>query len=125
MIDQVSFGAQFPIYAWGRMPNAPGPFQRLTPTFGAYNRMLPGFDAERPFQLWPNPASTRVHAFVDADAAGELEVFRSDGRRVAGPIGLSAHELVELDTYGYGPGHYVMRIRTGDTFATQPFIVIP
>lgn len=125
VIDQVAFGAQYPIYSWARSPNASGAFRRMPPTFGAYNLQAPGFDPEAAFQLWPNPATTAVHAFADLDGEVEAEVFRSDGRRVEGPIKLAARQLIELDTYAYGPGQYTLRLRADGTIATKPFIVLP
>ncbi|MBK9177740.1 MAG: CotH kinase family protein [Flavobacteriales bacterium] len=125
VLDQVNYGAQYPIYSWARSPNGTGEFKRMAPTFKGYNHPAAGFDPDAAFQLWPNPASTQVHAFIDRDGAFEIEVFRADGRRMAGPIKLSSRQLVEVDAYGLSAGHYTLRARFSDATLSKPFIIIP
>ncbi len=125
IIDQVAFGAQYPIYSWARSPNATGAFKRMAPTFKTYNHQAVGFDADAAFQLWPNPATTQVLAFIDRDGDFELEVFRADGRRMLGPIKRSSRQLVELDAYGLPAGHYTLRATFSDATFSKPFIIIP
>lgn len=125
VMDQVSFGAQYPIYSWARSPNATGDFTRMAPTFKGYNRPAAGSDPAAAVQLWPNPATTEVFAFADIDGEIEAEVFRSDGRRVEGPMKLAARQLIELDTYAYGPGQYTLRLHAKGSVTTKPFIVLP
>jgi hypothetical protein len=125
VLDQVTFGPQYPIYSWARSPNATGEFKRMQPTFKGYNYALPGYEADVAFQLWPNPATTQLHAFIDRDGDFEVEVFRADGRQVAGPIKLSSRRLVEVDAYALSAGHYTLRARFSDATLSKPFIIIP
>lgn len=125
IIDQVGFGAQYPIYSWARSPNGTGDFKRMAPTFKGYNFVQPGFAPGVPFQLWPNPASTQVHAFIDRDGDFDVELFRADGRRILGPIKRSSRQLVEVDAYGLPAGHYTLRARFSDATLSIPFIIIP
>jgi hypothetical protein len=125
ILDQVSFGAQYPIYSWARSPNGTGEFKRMAPTFKVYNQPAVALDADAAFQLWPNPGSTDVFAFVDRDGDFEVEVFRSDGRRVAGPAVLASRQLIELRTFALGAGHYTLRATFGDATLTKPFLIIP
>ncbi len=125
VIDQVAFGQQYPIYSWARSPNGTGAFKRMAPTFKTYNHIVVGFDTDAAFQLWPNPATAQVLAFVDRDGEFEVEVFRADGRRMAGPIKRSSRQLVEVDAYGLPAGHYTLRATFGDATLSKPFIIIP
>lgn len=125
VLDQVTFGPQYPIYSWARSPNATGEFKRMKPTFKGYNIEQPGFAPEAAFQLWPNPASTQVLAFIDRDGDFEVEVFRADGKQVAGPIKRASRQLVELDTYALPPGHYALRATFTDATLSKPFIILP
>ncbi|MBK8497507.1 MAG: CotH kinase family protein [Flavobacteriales bacterium] len=125
LIDQVTFGAQYPIYTTGRLPNGSGVFRRLTPTFYAYNRLSSEFDPDDDFQIFPNPASTQVFAIVDTDSEFDVGIFVPDGRLHAGPFTYGAGELVEIDTYGMKAGTYIMQVRTNGSTKRQEFIIIP
>lgn len=125
VIDEVAFGPQYPIYSWARAPNGTGVFKRMAPTFGGYNFEQPGYAPDAAFQLWPNPATTQVLAFIDRDGDFEVEVFRADGRQVAGPIKRNRRQLIELETYALPAGHYSLRARFSDGTLTKPFIIIP
>lgn len=124
-VDQVTFDAQYPIYTHGRLPNGTGPFQRLTPTFGTFNRNSDDQDVSRVFQVWPNPANDQVFAIVDVDGPFEVSVFRADGKHVAGPRTHGTGELVQIDTHSFTSGHYVIQVRTADAVLVQPFVIIP
>jgi hypothetical protein len=97
----------------------------MAPTFKGYNFALPGYEVDAAFQIWPNPASTTVHAFIDRDGDYEVEVFRADGRRMLGPIKRSSRQLVEVDAYGMPSGHYTLRAVFSDAILSKPFIIIP
>jgi hypothetical protein len=125
LIDSVAFAQQYPIYTCARFPNGSGGFRRLPPTPKAYNRMLTGFQADAAMQLWPNPASSQLFAIADLDGAFEVEVYRSDGRLVAGPIQYGDRQLIELDTYGLAAGRYLLRARSADAIMTKPFTIVP
>ena len=125
VIDQVSYGAQYPIYSWARSPNGTGGFTRMSPTFKAYNLPTVGLDADASFQLWPNPGSTDVFAFIDRDGEFEVEVFRSDGQRVAGPAALAGRQFIELRTFALAAGNYTLRATFGDATLTKPLLIIP
>jgi len=125
ILDQVSFSAQYPIYSWARSPNGTGEFKRMAPTFKVYNQSAVGLDADAAFQLWPNPGSTDVFAFIDRDGDFEVEVFRSDGLRVAGPAALASRQLIELRTFALAAGQYTLRATFGDATLTKPFLIIP
>ncbi|MBK9148058.1 MAG: CotH kinase family protein [Flavobacteriales bacterium] len=125
IIDQVAFGPQYPIYSWARSPNGTGGFTRMAPTFKGYNLVLPGYEVDAAFQIWPNPASSTVHAFIDRDGDYEVEVVRADGRRMLGPIKRSSRQLVEVDAYGLPSGHYTLRAVFSDAILSKPFIIIP
>lgn len=125
VLDAVSFGPQYPIYTYGRLPNGSGDFQRLPPTFKAFNRIGSGYALDRALQLWPNPATNDLYGILDLDGAFEVEVFRADGRSVSGPLPYGSRQLIHLDTYPLAAGHYTLRARSGDRTLTQSFIVIP
>lgn len=125
VLDAVSFGPQYPIYTFGRLPNGTGEFQRLPPTFKAFNRIGSGYDLDRALQLWPNPATNDLYGILDQDGSFEVEVFRADGRRVSGPVPYGSRQLIHVDTYPFAAGHYTLRARSGDRTLTQSFIVIP
>lgn len=125
VLDAVSFGPQYPIYTYGRLPNGTGDFQRLPPTYNAFNRIGSGYDLNRMLQLWPNPAGDDLYGILDLDGAFEVEVFRADGRRISGPLPYGSRQLIQIDTYPLAAGHYTLRARSGDRTLTQSFIVIP
>jgi hypothetical protein len=125
VLDQVTYGEQFPIYTTGRIPNGTGSFQRLTPTVGGYNRVEFGTGPERVFQIYPNPATTELNAIVDLPGPFEVQVFRSDGSAVTGVQEYTDRHLVQLSTVGLAAGHYVMQVRTADSIMSQPFILLP
>lgn len=125
VVDQVAFGHQYPIYSSARSPNGTGEFKRMAPTFNGYNYTLPGYATEAVFQLWPNPASAHVFAFIDRDGDYDMELFRADGRKMLGPIKRGSRQLVELDAYGLPPGHYTLRASFSDATFSKPFIIIP
>lgn len=125
VLDQVTFGPQYPIYSWARSPNATGEFKRMQPSFKGYNIEQPGLPPEASFQLWPNPASTEVLAFIDRDGDFDMEVFRADGKQVVGPVKRASRQLIELDAYALPPGHYTLRATFADASLSKPFIIIP
>ncbi len=125
VIDQVTFGAQYPIYSTGRLPNGHGDPTRLTPTHNGFNWMLSGYDVDRAFQIYPNPVTTQVNAIIDTDKPFDMRIFRADGRLVAGPIAYAARQLVQVGTQGLAAGHYTMQVRAADSISSQPFIIVP
>lgn len=125
LVDRVTYGAQYPIYTTGRLPNGSGGFRRLTPTFNAYNRLSSEYDSDDDFQIYPNPAGTQVFAIVDTDSEFDVSIFVPDGRMEAGPFTIAAGELVEIDTYGMKAGTYIMQVRSKGYTKRQNFIIIP
>jgi hypothetical protein len=125
VIDQVTFGEQYPLESWGRLPNGTGTFQRLKPTADAYNRVQDDGHFTRTTRLWPNPAQDELNLFVDVVGTIEVQVLRPDGR-VLTPITAYAdrHHIV-YNTSTLAAGHYLLHIRTEADVFVQPFIIIP
>lgn len=125
VLDQVTFGEQYPLYSWGRSPNGTGPFQRLSPTPSAYNRLEFGAEPDRALALWPNPATTEVNAFVDVQGTMDVQVYSADGRPVTAVQRYTDRHLIQMSTVGLASGHYILQVRTAEGIITQPFILLP
>jgi hypothetical protein len=124
-LDQVTYAEQYPLYTWGRSPNGSGPFQRLSPTPEAYNRLEFGAEPDRALSIWPNPATTEVNAFVDVQGTMDVQVFSADGRPVTGVQRYTDRHLIQMSTVGLSSGHYILQVRTTDGTINQPFILLP
>ncbi len=125
IMDQVTFGAQYPIYTTGRYPNGTGAFRPLTPTPGGSNRIDAGIDPDRVFQIYPNPATTEVFAIYQVDGPFEVRIVRADGKLITDFQPYGSRELVRFDTHGLDAGYYIMQVKSSDTFSQRSFILIP
>lgn len=125
VIDQVSFGEQYPLQSWGRLPNGTGPFQRLKPTAKAYNREQDDALFTRTARLWPNPAQDEINLFVDVIGTIEVQVLRPDGRVLTPARSYADQHHIIYNTSTLPAGHYLLHIRSEADVFVQPFIIIP
>ena len=124
VIDQVRFGAQYPISTTGRYPNGTGPFREMTPTFGARNTNEDPGELDRYVRVFPNPSTGDVFAIIDEDGPFELQVFNTDGRPVTVPFGRTTKELFTIPTENMTAGAYVLQVRSQNTTSHRNFILI-
>ncbi len=124
VIDQVTFGTQFPITTTGRYPNGSGPFRELPPTFNGMNQIGLKDNVDSGLLLYPNPATTELNVIVRVAGPFDVQVFRSDGRAMGPELRRATNELLRIATYGYAAGHYILRVRSSQGDLHQPFIII-
>jgi hypothetical protein len=125
VIDQVSFGEQYPLQSWGRLPNGTGPFQRLKPTAEAYNRTQDDMHFSRSLRLWPNPATDEINVFVDVTGTWDAQILRPDGRALTPVQHFTEGHQVLFDTRTVTAGHYILHLRTEVGVIAKPFIILP
>lgn len=124
IIDQLTFGTQYPISTTGRYPNGTGPFRELPPTFNAVNTIGLKDNVDRRLLLYPNPATTELNAIVRMTPPLETQVFGTDGRAMGATVTHATNERIRLATHGFAAGHYVLRVRSAEGDLHEPFIII-
>ncbi|MEZ4740190.1 MAG: CotH kinase family protein [Flavobacteriales bacterium] len=124
VIDQVHFGAQYPISTTGRYPNGTGSFRELYPTFGAANTLDGQDDLDRYLRVFPNPSSGDISVIVQEDGPYELNIIRSDGARITPDYDRSGDGLVRVGTASMGAGVFVLEVRTTSNTTRTPFVLI-
>lgn len=123
LLDQVTFGTQYPISTTGRFPNGTGAFRELLPSFGSRNMALSTDGLDEPLQLYPNPSNGDVFAIVRMSAPFEVRVLSMDGREVLGAIDRGTNELIRISTARMAAGSYVLHVWNSETSTQEPFIL--
>ena len=113
LIDSITFGKQEVDVTTGRFPNGVGPFRKLTPTFGAENRMLPTsvhhqVPTKSQITFYPNPVFDKMTIQAEKPVSS-VEFFDVFGRKVSS-IQHEAKTSFVIDASRIPPGVYLLRI---------------
>ena len=123
VLDQLTFGTQYPISTTGRSPNGIGPFRELYPTFNARNVSTDDHLLDAYVQIYPNPSNGDVFAIVREEGPFDLQLFSMDGRELTGRIEKDSNELIRIVTANLSQGMYVIQVRTETNRTQRTFIL--
>ncbi|MCB0794606.1 MAG: CotH kinase family protein [Flavobacteriales bacterium] len=123
LLDQVTFGVQYPISTTGRYPNGTGAFREMFPTFRSRNMVLSTDGLDWALQLYPNPTSGDLNAIVRISAPFEMRVLSMDGREALAASERSSNELIRLSTTRMAAGPYVVQVWNSEELVQQKFIL--
>mgnify|MGYP006091558917 CR=1 FL=1 len=123
ILDSISFGNQYNVSSYGRLPNGTGNFQELIPTFNAINEASSLAILNDDIFIYPNPAKDYFNIKINADYGIEYQMISVDGKIVIDDSANKGTGLISIQTSNFQDGIYFLSFKYNNQELTKKVII--